>query len=243
MRLQKHLAAAGIASRRAAEKIIFSGRVSVNGTVVTEPGTRIDPGEDDVRVDGAVVVLPGARSYLLLNKPAGYVTTLDDPQGRPTVADLVPGSYPRVFPVGRLDLDTTGLLLLTDDGELAHRLMHPRFHVEKTYRAVVDGVPDEGEVRSLETGVVLDDGPTAPARVRVVSSSEGASDVEITIREGRKRQVRRMFSHVGHPVRELRRVAYGPIALGSLEEGCVRPLSADEVAGLLSASDGSRSRS
>jgi len=240
VRLQKHLAAAGVASRRSAESLIFAGRVSVNGVVVSEPGTRIAPGEDDVRVDGVLVVEPVARSYLLLNKPPGYVTTLDDPHGRPTVADLLPESSARLFPVGRLDLETTGLLLLTDDGELAHRLMHPRFHVEKTYRAVVDGVPDADDLGSLQRGIVLDDGVTAPARVRLVSSGEGRSDVEIVIAEGRKRQVRRMFSHVGHPVRELCRVAYGPIALGSLTEGASRPLSDDEVAGLRAATDPSR---
>lgn len=230
-RLQKFLARAGVASRRGAETVIESGRVAVNGTVVTQPGTRVAAG-DVVAVDGKPVLPPEGHAYFVLNKPAGYVTTMDDPQGRATVADLFPETSRRLFSVGRLDRDTTGLLLLTDDGELAHRLMHPRFHVRKTYVAEVDGVPDDADLRALARGVTLDDGPTKPAEVELVAEGAGVATVRLTIAEGRKRQVRRMLSHVGHPVRALTRVAFGPLTLGTLEEGATRPLSAAEVAAL-----------
>ena len=240
-RLQKYLSRAGVASRRAAEEMIVVGRVSVNGEAASGLGVKVTPGVDEVRVDGTLVEPPSALWHLMLNKPAGVVTTLDDPQGRPTVARYVPEGAPRLFPVGRLDFNTTGLLLLTNDGDLAHSLMHPRFHVSKLYRAGVDGVPDASDLRALREGLDLDDGRTAPAEARVVSrDGDRASVVEIMLREGRKRQVRRMLSAVGHPVRTLERVAYGPLTLGKLERGAVRALRDQEVRALREAAGGAR---
>jgi 23S rRNA pseudouridine2605 synthase len=225
-RLQKILARAGLGSRRAAEALIAAGRVRVNGEVATL-GDRADPETDRIEVDGAVVgVRPGLVHYLL-NKPAGVVTTASDPQGRPTVVGLVPAE-PRVFPVGRLDADTEGLLLLTNDGELAHRLTHPSFGIDKEYLAEVDGRPTRGALRRLREGVDLEDGRTAPARVSVV----GDRLLRITIHEGRNRQVRRMCDAVGHPVRRLVRVRVGPIADRRLAPGEWRALEQDEVRAL-----------
>lgn len=237
-RVQKYLSRAGVASRRAAEELIIAGRVSVNGCTVTSLGEKIDPSADRVEVDGRPVDLPSSLWYLMLNKPAGVVTTLDDPQGRPTVAQYVPDGAPRLFPVGRLDFGTTGLLLLTNDGEFAHLLMHPRHHVAKVYQAGVDGVPDDGDLRALREGIDLDDGRTAPAEARVIARGSGRASVELTLREGRKRQVRRMLSALGHPVRELTRVAYGPLALGDLPEGGVRRLTDAEVRALRDSAKG-----
>ncbi len=231
-RVQKYLSRAGVASRRAAEELIEAGRVSVNGETVTSLGVKVVAGVDEVRVDGVLAAPPERLWYLALNKPAGVVTTLEDPQGRPTVARFIPDEAPRLFPVGRLDFATTGLLLLTNDGEFAHLLMHPRHHVPKVYRAEVDGVPDVCDMRALREGVELDDGLTAPAEARIVERRGITSIVELTLREGRKRQVRRMLSAVGHPVRTLTRIAYGPVALGGLAEGSVRELSEAEVAAL-----------
>jgi 23S rRNA pseudouridine2605 synthase len=230
MRLQRFLARAGVASRRGSEDLMTAGRVSVNGVVVMELGSKVDPATDEVRVDGEVVRLADGAAYFALNKPVGYVTTMKDPQGRPTVADLFPDGAPAgLFPVGRLDADSSGLLILTTDGDLAHFLMHPRHHVEKTYHALVDGVPDEGDLEALREGVLLDDGATAPAGAVLRSTTAGTAEVELTIREGRKRQVRRMLAAVGHPVTGLRRIAFGPVALGDLAPGAVRPLTAAEV--------------
>lgn len=233
MRLQKFLARAGIASRRGSEDLMTAGRVRVNGEVVRELGAKVDPATDRVEVDGIEVSMSGAPVYLALHKPAGTVTTMSDPQGRPTVAELVPvAQHPGLFPVGRLDFDTTGLLLFTTDGELAHRLLHPRHKVEKTYLALVDGSPDACDVKTLGAGVALDDGMTAPAKVRTVERRQGRSLMEMTITEGRKRQVKRMFSAVGHPVLELHRTHFGPILLGQLPEGQWRTLSEEETAAL-----------
>ncbi len=212
-----------------------AGRVTVNGVVVTELGSKVDPAVDEVAVDAVVVRLSDGPVYLMLNKPAGYVTTMKDPQGRPTVAEFMPKEMAGLFPVGRLDQATEGLLLLTTDGELGQRLTHPRHHVSKTYLATVDGVPDDGDLRRLREGVELDDGMTAPGEARVVRRRSGGAVVELTIREGRKRQVRRMLSAVGHPVTHLERVSLGPIELGELPRGKVRALSADEVAALKAA--------
>jgi 23S rRNA pseudouridine2605 synthase len=224
--LQKILARAGLGSRRACEELIAAGRVRVNGEIATL-GDRADPEADRVEVDGAVVgVRPGLVHYLM-NKPAGVVTTAADPQGRPTVVGLVPPE-PRVFPVGRLDVDTEGLLLLTNDGELAHRLSHPSFGVDKEYLTEVEGRPARGALRRLREGVELDDGLTAPAKVSVV----GDGLLRITIHEGRNRQVRRMCDAVGHPVRRLVRVRIGPIADRRLAPGQWRPLAQDEVRAL-----------
>jgi 23S rRNA pseudouridine2605 synthase len=233
VRLGKFLASAGVASRRAAEEVIRAGRVTIAGAVVTDPAR--DVGADhEVAVDGAPVRAPAQRVVYAVNKPAGVVSTARDPQRRPTVVSLAPTDV-RLYPVGRLDIDTTGLILLTNDGELAHRLTHPRFEVPKTYRAVVAKPPvRERELRALREGVELDDGPSLPAAVERVA----ADALEITIREGRKRQVRRMCEAVGHPVRRLERVRFGPLELGSLREGDYRELTPDEVSALRRASGG-----
>jgi len=237
-RIAKFLARAGVASRRASEGIVADGRVSVNGTAISEPGTKIVAGVDEVRLDGEVVEPPTELVYLMLNKPIGVMTTLDDPQGRPTVADFIPSGMPRVFPVGRLDYTTTGLLLLTNDGGLAHLMMHPRHHVPKLYYAVVDGIPDPGDLTHLRKGVELDDGLTSPAGARIVQVRERTAAVEITLREGRKRQVRRMLSAIGHPVISLSRIAYGPLTLGDMAEGAVRVLEPGEVEALRASAQG-----
>ncbi len=224
MRLNAYLARAGVASRRAADELIKAGRVSVNsrrGELNTFVGTG-----DTVEVDGRPVEKQ-ALAYLLLNKPAGVVTTARDPHGRPTVVGLVPAE-PRVVPVGRLDADTTGALLLTNDGELAHRLAHPRYEVDKVYEAEVEGDPSEAALRRLREGVELDDGRTAPAQVRRL----GRGRLELTIHEGRKHQVKRMCEAVGHPVRRLHRSRYAGLGLGGLRPGEWRLLTAREVARL-----------
>lgn len=227
-RLQKVLARAGLGSRRRCEEMIAEGRVRVDGETA-ELGRRIDPTVARVDVDGVPVVLDPEIVHWLLNKPAGYVTTASDPEGRPTVLALVPES-PRVFPVGRLDMDTEGLLVMTNDGELANLLAHPSHGVEKEYFAEVDGTPSPGALRALREGVQLDDGVTRPARVRLVQQSgAGTSGVEITVKEGRKRMVRRMCSAVGHPVRRLVRTRIGSLRDSRLRPGSWRPLTTDEV--------------
>jgi 23S rRNA pseudouridine2605 synthase len=237
-RLQKFLARCGVASRRASEEYITAGRVSVNGVISTELGVRVVEGVDVVAVDGVELSPPHQCVYYALNKPADYVTTLDDPEGRRTVAELFPADGRRLFTVGRLDKDTTGLLLITDDGEFANKLMHPRYHVSKTYVARVAGRPREAELEKLRRGVELDDGLTRPASVERIVSGDEWTDVRITISEGRKRQVRRMFSHVHHPVLRLRRERFGPIDIGKLAEGDVRPLTPGEVEALLASASG-----
>jgi 23S rRNA pseudouridine2605 synthase len=222
-RLQKVLARGGFGSRRTCELLIESGRVTVNGEVAVL-GRRVDVERDKVAVDDILVSTRAGLVYYLLNKPSGVVTTARDPQGRPTVIDLLP-LEPRVFPVGRLDADTEGLLVLTNDGDLTHHLTHPSFGVEKEYLAQVEGRPSPAALRRLREGVELDDGVTAPAGVRQIRSGV----LELTLREGRKRQVRRMCAAVGHPVRKLRRVGFGPLRLGDLGEGKVRRLSPAEV--------------
>lgn len=224
-KLQKFLSSAGVASRRHAEVMIRQGRITVNGVVATL-GMRV-VASDVVRV-GGVEVGPQAAQFFMLNKPTGVVTTMDDPQGRPTVAQLV-SSDVRVYPVGRLDVDTSGLLLLTNDGDLAHRLMHPSFGVEKTYRVRVQGGVSKSSVRTLSEGVTLDDGITSPAGVRVVDVRAHESVIELSIHEGRNRQVRRMCDAVGHPVIELVRIAYGPLRLAGVAIGDSRPLTDQEI--------------
>jgi 23S rRNA pseudouridine2605 synthase len=231
-RLQKVLAQAGLGSRRACEELIAAGRVRVNGETATL-GTRVDPEVDAIEVDGARIGVRQGLVHYLLNKPAGVVTTASDPQGRPTVVGLVPAE-PRVYPVGRLDADTEGLLLLTNDGDLAHRLTHPSFGVDKEYLADVEGRPSRGAVRRLREGVELEDGPTAPARVSLV----GDHTLRITIHEGRNRQVRRMCEAVGHPVRRLVRVRLGPLSDRRLPPGRWRALTQDEVRALERAAAG-----
>ena len=225
-RLQKVLARVGIGSRRVCEDLIAEGRVLVDGEVAVL-GRRVDPETALIEVDGAPVGVRPDLVHYVLNKPAGVVTTADDPQGRPTVVGLVPNE-PRVFPVGRLDVDTEGLLLLTNDGELAHRLTHPSYGVEKEYVAEVEGLPTRAVLRRLREGVELDDGPTAPARATLVDPSV----VRLTIHEGRNRQVRRMCEAVGHSVVRLVRTRIGPLADRSLAPGAWRELTGDEVRSL-----------
>lgn len=226
IRLQKILSAAGIASRRAAERLMAEGRVSVNGETVTALGTRADPDHDDICVDGRRVTIARRRVYLLLNKPRGYVTTRSDPEGRRTILDLIPRVREYLYPVGRLDYDSEGLLLLTNDGDLAARLMHPRYEIERTYRARVRGVPDDVALLGLARGVVIDGRRTAPAKVRRLAPST----IEITIHEGRSHQVRKMCQVVGHPLLRLHRVRFGPIADSTLKTGAYRELTPREVA-------------
>ncbi len=222
MRLAKFLAHGGVASRRRAEEIIGAGRVTVGGEVVTDPARDVGP-EDDVRVDGSPVAAE-AREVWAVNKPAGVVSTAREPGDRPAVVELVDSAV-RLYPVGRLDADSTGLLLLTNDGALANRLTHPRYEVAKAYRAELRRPPSAQELRLLADGVELEDGPTAPAEVRRL----GAREIEIVLREGRNRQVRRMAEAVGNGVVSLRRVRFGPIALGELAVGESRRLGVEEV--------------
>jgi 23S rRNA pseudouridine2605 synthase len=225
VRLAKYLAHAGVASRRASEQLVFAGRVSVGDEVVRDPARDVD-GSVPVAVDGKPVrVSTGQKAVYAVHKPRGVVSTARDPQGRPTIVSLVPSAR-RLYPVGRLDAETTGLILLTDDGELAHRLTHPSFEVPRTYHAKVRHPPVREEaLRRLREGIELEEGTTAPARVKRL----GADRLEITIHEGRKRQVRRMCEAVGHPVIALERVRFGPLWLGKLEEGQHRRLTAPEV--------------
>jgi 23S rRNA pseudouridine2605 synthase len=235
-RLQKVLAHAGVASRRHTEALMAAGRVTVNGVVVRELGTRVDPARDDVRVDGRAVPQRDEHTYVLLHKPAGPVTTASDPQGRPTVLDLLPRALRarRIYPVGRLDRDTEGLLLLTNDGELALRLTHPRYALRKEYHALVAGRPSPAALDRLARGVLLpgEKRPTAPARAWIVGAEGADAWVGLEIHEGRNRQVRRMLDTVGHPVRHLRRVRVGPLGLGTLAPGAWRLLTPEEVAAL-----------
>lgn len=241
MRLQKFLARAGAASRRGSENLMTAGRVTVNGVVTSELGSKVDPLVDEVAVDGIIVKLSDEPVTLMLNKPKGVITTMSDPQGRTCVASLVPTDrYPGLYPIGRLDFDTTGLLLFSTDGELGHALLHPRRHVEKCYQAQVQGVPLERDLARLRRGIQLDDGMTLPAKARLVVSAPtplDCSEVEICIHEGRKRQVRRMFDAIGHPVDELHRSQFGPISLGALKAGQWRELDREELAALYSTID------
>lgn len=270
MRLQKFLARAGAASRRGSENLMTAGRVTVNGQVVTELGSKVDPLVDQVAVDGVPVRLEGGPVTIMLHKPAGYVTTMSDPQGRPTVAELVPTDrFPGLFPIGRLDFDTTGLLLFSTDGELGNGLLHPRHHVEKRYLALVNGKPTPEQLGQLEQGIQLDDGMTAPAKAALVEDAEAKralsmlevppavpdhepngsvpspqraailrkrsqqrAVVRVVLREGRKRQVKRMLSAIKHGVLALHRDSFGPIELGDLPRGQWRELTSEEVAAL-----------
>jgi 23S rRNA pseudouridine2605 synthase len=225
-RLNRFLAMAGVASRRGADALVAAGRVTIDGAVVTEAGRRVAAGEE-VAVDGRAVQAQ-AFEYLLLHKPRGVVTTARDPQGRQTVLDLV-RSRARVYPVGRLDLTTTGLLLLTNDGELAARLMHPRHGVPKTYRALVRGRVTDATLDALRAGVELDDGPARVDAVRKSGGDRGGDVLEIEVHEGRTHLVRRLCETVGHPCRALHRSGYGPLELGDLRPGSARPLTAAEV--------------
>lgn len=232
IRLQKVLAQAGVASRRAAEQMISQGRVRVNGLTVTEMGLRVDPELDDIRVDGSPVTVGHSKVYWLLNKPQGCVTTVRDPQGRRTVMDWIPESAERVFPVGRLDYDAEGLLILTNDGFLAHRLQHPRFGVLKTYEVKVKGHPGPEALQQLARGVNLEEGRTAPARVKLLRRLAGAAWLEMVIHQGWYRQIKRMCGSLGYPVLRIKRIGYGPLELGKMKPGELRPLSSLEVESL-----------
>jgi len=240
-RLQKILSQAGVASRRASEQLMLEGRVTVNGTTARQLGTKADPVRDDIRVDGRRVRLPERQRYVLLNKPRGYVTTRSDPQQRPTVIDLIEGIREYVFPVGRLDYDSEGLLILTNDGELAAQLTHPRHQVSRVYEVRVLGVPDMHDINRLAKGVTIDGRTTIPATVRLLGNvrrdmnARAHADyatLSITVREGRNRQIRKMCDAVGHPVAHLKRVAIGPIRDSRLKPGQWRELRANEVEGL-----------
>jgi len=227
MRLQKFLAHAGFCSRRKAGEHIMAGRVRVNGVVVTEPWHPVGAG-DQVTVDGRPVRLED-KVYILLNKPAGYVTTVRDPQGRPTVMDLLAGIPERVYPVGRLDHDSEGALILTNDGDFADRILHPRNEIPRTYRVWVRGAPAREDVRRLREGIEIDGRMTWPARVRTVGRWQSGRVLEVIIHEGRKRQVRRMFAAIGHPVERLMRIAYGGLRLGRLAPGRFRRLAPHDL--------------
>ena len=229
VRLQKLIAGTGIASRRKAEQLITSGRVTVNGKVVTELGTKVDSARDHVKVDGKHLTEAQPFVYIMLNKPKNVVSTLDDPGGRETVKDFLRGVSVRVFPVGRLDFDGEGLMLLTNNGDVAQALLHPRYHVPKTYLIKVKGVLTDEEIKKLEQGVRLEDGMTSPASVKKVRKVEANSWLEITLREGRKHQVKRMLEAVGHPVIKLLRIRMGPLTLGNLESGEYRFLTDREA--------------
>jgi 23S rRNA pseudouridine2605 synthase len=230
-RLQKALARAGFGSRRSCEILIAEGRVKVNGTVATL-GDRIDPLTDTVELRGTRVNLDPNVRYFALHKPPGVVTSMRDESGRPDLRGLLPPEGPRVVPVGRLDRDSEGLLLLTNDGDLAHRLTHPRFGVEKTYLVEVEGRPTRSHLARLRAGVTLDDGPARPASVRIVDARPDRGQLEVVMREGRKREVRRMLGSVGLPVTRLVRLRVGPIALGAMAPGTLRELDANEVLAL-----------
>jgi len=232
-RIQKIISAAGVTSRRAAEELIAEGRVRVNGQVVTELGSKADPSKDHIKVDGKLINPHQPKTYIMLNKPVGFVTTMADPEGRPTVQDLLKGVKVRVYPVGRLDYNTEGMLIMTNDGDFAHLVTHPKHELPKTYLAKIKGVLDDKQIEMIETGLFLDDGKTAPAKLRKIRKEEANSWVEITITEGRKRQVRRMFDRVGRSVIKLKRTKTGNLVLGDLAEGSFRYLTPVEVKGLM----------
>jgi len=235
-RIQKVLATAGFGSRRECEQLLLAGRVEIDGHVVTELGTRVDAQRQEIRVDGARVTLP-KKVYYMVNKPPGVVSTMRDPQGRPRVVDLLPSGGQRVYNVGRLDKSSEGLILLTNDGQLANQLTHPRYGVEKTYRVLIAGVPTRGELTSLRRGVHLAEGLVRVAHIKLVSQRKQSSMVEIVLSEGRNREIRRILAHLGHKVMQLRRVAIGGLRLGNLPPGHWRPLRSDEVRKLRHAID------
>lgn len=233
IRLQKLLATSGVASRRKCEELMLAGEVEVDGEVVTRLGTKVDPATAVIRVSGKRLPPRSPHVYLVLNKPRGVVSTMADPEGRPTLSDYVTDRPERLFHVGRLDTDTDGLILLTNDGDFAQRLAHPSYEVEKTYVAEVSGSVDKGTVKRLLGGVVLEDGPVEVRRARVISTTNSRGIVELVIHEGRNRIVRRLLAEIGHPVQRLTRTAIGPVRIGSLKKGTLRELGADEVGSLL----------
>ncbi|ETJ97768.1 MULTISPECIES: pseudouridine synthase [Propionimicrobium] len=232
IRLQKVLAQAGVASRRASEEMIAEGRVEVNGEIVLRQGLRVDPDKDEIRVDGSRIPTARRHVYVVLNKPRGVVSTMDDPQGRETLLDYV-DSRTRLFHVGRLDTDTEGLILLTNDGEFTHRMTHPSYEVPKVYLVECEGRIENHALKRLKKGVTLEDGPARADNVKLVSRTESRSMVEVTLHEGRNRIVRRMFDTIGHPVRRLSRIKIGPVKLGRLKVGESRELTRNELGELL----------
>lgn len=236
MRLQKFLAQAGVCSRRAAEELIGLGRVDVNGDKA-EIGCSVDPLKDRVRLDGKPITLQAERVLIVFNKPRDCVTTLSDPQGRRTVLDFLPDFGQRIFPVGRLDYDAEGLLLLTNDGELANRLLHPRYGISKVYNVKIKGHPDKKALQQLRTGIRMEEGVTAPAEVEVIRELPNAAWLTVTLHQGWNRQIKRMCMAVGHPVLKIRRIAYGPMRIGRLATGHHRLLEPDEVREIYKAAD------
>jgi len=240
MRLQKFLSRAGVASRRGSENLMTAGRVTVNGQIVRELGTKVDPTSDAIAVDGTPVHLSDGATYLMLHKPTGVLTTMHDPHGRPTVAGLVKNAeQPALFPVGRLDADTSGLLLFMTDGDLGHRLTHPKYEFFKTYEVRVKGTPSQQAIEALQQGIMLEDGMTAPAQV---SYDVHAKTLILRIHEGRKRQVRRMCDEIGYPVTALHRSGFGPLLLGDLPKGSWRHLTEEEVTMVKKAVAGTRGK-
>ncbi len=241
LRLNKILAQAGLTSRRGADGLVLDGRVAVNGVVVREPGTLADPDVDDVRLDGRRVGAAEPRQYLLLHKPAGYVSSRHDPEGRAVVTDLVPRGA-RLFPVGRLDVDVEGVLLLTNDGVLTHRLLHPRYEIPRIYEADVEGSVTRAALTRWRQGAQLDDGPAVPLAVEVLRTGSRTSRLRLTFAEGRNHEVKRYCEALGHRVVRLRRTAFGPIGLGNLPVGAARPLTPRELSALRAATQHTPSR-
>lgn len=233
-RLQKILAKAGIASRRKSEELILEGRVAVDGKVINKLGLKVDPTNAVITFDGAPVIFE-EKIYLLLNKPTGYVTTLSDTHGRPIVTDLLPDIAQRVFPVGRLDYETEGALILTNDGKLGQYIQHPRYEVNKTYKATVTGIPSGKKIHQLEKGVLIEGYRTWPAKVQILERRKTETVIELIIHEGKKRQVRKMMGAIGHPVKRLKRTAYGNLKMGTLQRGKYRLLSKKDLKKIFSA--------
>ena len=232
MRLEKFLSESGIASRRNAKKYISAGRVSVNGERVLIPGTHIAPQQDEIAFDGEPIRGKPKRIYLMLNKPAGYVTTVRDERGRPTVMELVSDIAERIYPVGRLDVDTEGLLLMTNDGDFAHKILHPSHETQKTYTAWVEGKPNQRAIQRLREGIEIEEGTITSAKVNQIGKREGQTQFKVVIHEGKKRQIRRMFHAIGHDVVHLKRVGIGSLSLGRLSTGKYRPLTPTEIESL-----------
>lgn len=231
-RLQKYIARCGVCSRRKAEELITQSRVRVNEKTITQMGYIIDPEQSEVRVDNQVIQPAVDKVYLILNKPAGYLTTVSDPENRPTVFNLLPKLGIRIFPVGRLDSDSEGLLLFTNDGELANWLIHPRYGIKKKYLVTIEGQISPKSIVAIERGIVLEDGKTAPAKIRIIRSSRNITSLELEIAEGKKRQIRRTFAAIGHPVLKLLRTQFGPLHLSNLKTGKYRFLTNHEITSL-----------
>ena len=243
IRIQKVIADAGITSRRAAERLLLQGRIMVNGQVINELGTKVDPSRDHIRVDGKLIPNSQPKVYMMLHKPQGCVSTLHDPEGRKTIKDFFHASSLRVYPVGRLDFNTEGLILLTNDGDFAAQLLHPRLHVPRTYVAKISGILTDQIIAQLRKGVLLDDGMTAPCRIHKLKKLSTNSWLEITLYEGRKRQIRRMMETVGCSVIRLKRIGFGSLRLGTLSPAQSRPLELEELAQLRTSFTGSSKRS